>query len=303
MVKKKTKGAKYIKYFQPVLDALRGLNLSATTKEVYDWIIENCDIPKDKIEETTNSGESKFKHDVRWARHYLTKAGLVKIEKRGVWVLTEKGRTAKLSHKQAVALVNKVNADSPRNDKIRKPSDAQSVAEYAENEDASAPDEGDYFNQNEIQKQLVELLRSVSATGFEELCARLLRHIGFENVKVTGKAGDQGIDGEGFLLTNRFVRTKMKFQCKRYKNKAVSPAEIRDFRGALDGRAERGIFLTTGTFTRAAREEADRENTTAIELVDIDRLLELMIEEKFGVLETKALKIEPNFFAAYQREN
>ena len=302
MVKKKTKGPKFVRYFPLVLDALRSLGSSAKPKEVCDWILDNHEVPKDSIEETTKDGKSKFEKYVAWARYYLARAGLTKIEKRGVWLLTEKGRETKLSHKQALALFKEVDAGIPRNDKAQKPSDAQSVAEDVEDEDASAPDEGDYFNQNEIQKQLVELLRSVSDKGFEELCARLLRHIGFENVKVTGKAGDHGIDGEGFLLINRFVRTKVMFQCKRYKN-AVPVNDIRDFRGALNGRAERGIFLTTGTFTRAAREEADRENTTAIELVDIDRLLELMIAEGLGVQETKALKIEPNFFAVYQREN
>ena len=156
----------------------------------------------------------------------------------------------------------------------------------------------EYLNQDEIQERLVKLLRRTSPKGFEELSARLLRHIGFENVKVTGEQGDQGVDGEGYLLINRFVRTKVMFQCKRYEG-SVGPDKIRDFRGAIQGRAERGIFLTTGTFTKGAKEEAARENTTAIEHVDIDRLLELLIEENLGVKETKALKIELDFFSAY----
>jgi HJR/Mrr/RecB family endonuclease len=155
------------------------------------------------------------------------------------------------------------------------------------------------FKREEIQEQLVTLLRSLTDTGFEELCARLLRHIGFENVKVTGRAGDQGVDGEGYLLINRFVRTKVMFQCKRYEG-TVGPDKSRDFRGAIQGRAERGIFLTTGAFTRGTVDEAARENTTVIELVDIDRLLELMIEEGLGVKETRALKIEADFFKPYQ---
>lgn len=146
--------------------------------------------------------------------------------------------------------------------------------------------------------ELVNLLRAVSDNGFEELCARLLRHIGFENLKVTGQTNDRGVDGEGFLLINRFVRMKIMFQCKRYTH-SVQSKEVRDFRGAIQGRAERGIFLTTGTFTRGAREEAARENATAIELVDIDRLLELLIQEGLGVTETKALKIDRQFFAVY----
>ncbi len=139
----------------------------------------------------------------------------------------------------------------------------------------------------------------MSDKGFEEFCARLLRHVGFENVKVTGQRGDQSIDGEGHLSINRFVRTKVMFQCKRYEGN-VGPEKIRDFRGAITGRAERGFFLTTGMFTKGAREEAARENATAIELVDMDRLLELMIEESLGVRETKALMMEPGFFEAYR---
>ncbi len=129
-----------------------------------------------------------------------------------------------------------------------------------------------------------------------------MRHIGFENVKVTGQRGDQGIDGEGYLMINRFVRTKVVFQCKRYEG-TVGPYEIREFRGAIQGRAERGIFLTTGTFTKGSREAASQENATTIELVDIDRLLELMIEEGLGVRETKALTIGVDCFSAYQKKD
>ncbi|MCD1634447.1 restriction endonuclease [Martelella mediterranea] len=292
----KLKGPKFVQYFQPVIDGLRDLGSSAKPKEVYSWIAEHHDIPKAEIESTTKGGQSKFENKVGWARFYLAKAGLIDTEQRGVWVLTEQGRKATLSHDEAYRLFKNIHDGFPRPDKT---SEEEQTRSPVEDEDASAPDEKTYLNQDEIQERLVELLRSVSDKGFEELCARLLRHIGFENVKVTGQSGDQGIDGEGYLLINRFVRTKVMFQCKRYSN-TVQPKEVRDFRGAIQGRAERGIFLTTGTFTKGAREEAARENATAIELVDIDRLLELMIEEGLGVKETKALTIEPHFFKPYQ---
>lgn len=291
----KLKGPKFVQYFQPVIDGLRDLGSSAKPKEVYGWIAEHHDIPKAEIEGTTKGGQSKFENKVGWARFYLAKAGLIDTEQRGVWVLTEQGRKANLSHDEAYRLFKTIHDGFPRPDKTVEDEQPRSPVE---DEDASAPDEKAYLNQDEIQERLVELLRSVSDKGFEELCARLLRHIGFENVKVTGQSGDQGIDGEGYLLINRFVRTKVMFQCKRYKN-TVQPKEVRDFRGAIQGRAERGIFLTTGTFTKGAREEAARENATAIELVDIDRLLELMIEEGLGVNETKALTIETGFFEPY----
>jgi len=294
----KLKGPKFIQYFQPVIDALRDLGSSAKPKEVYSWIAENHNVPKDEIEQTTKGGQSKFENKVGWARFYLAKADLIDTEKRGVWVLTEQGRRANLSHDDAYQLFRVIHDGFQRDD--GHPGETTAPQKSVDEADASAPDEKAYINQDEVQEDLVRILRGITDKGFEELCARLLRHIGFENLKVTGQTGDHGIDGEGHLLLNRFVRIKVMFQCKRYTN-SVQVKEIRDFRGAIQGRAERGIFLTTGTFTKGAREEAARENTTAIELVDIDRLLELLIEEGLGVQETKALTIDRDFFSAYQR--
>lgn len=293
----KLKGPKFIQYFQPVIDGLRDLGSSAKPREVYTWIAEHHPIPKEEIESTTKGGQSKFENKVGWARFYLAKGGLIATEQRGVWVLTEKGRKENLSHEDAYNLFKSIHDGFQR--EHGQPGEAE-TEKTVDEADASAPDEKGYLNQDAIQEELVRILRGITDKGFEELCARLLRHIGFENLKVTGQTGDHGIDGEGFLLINRFVRIKVMFQCKRYAG-TVQVKEIRDFRGAIQGRAERGIFLTTGTFTKSAREEAARENATAIELVDIDRLLELLIEEGLGVRETKALTIDRDFFSPYQK--
>lgn len=293
----KLRGPKFIQYFQPVIDGLRDLGSSARPREVYAWIAEHNAIPQEEIEGTNKGGQSKFENKVGWARFYLAKAGLIDTEQRGVWVLTEKGREANFSYDDAYNLFKVIHEGFLREEG----EGGEAVTERTVDEaDASAPDEKAYLNQDAIQEELVRILRGITNKGFEELSARLLRHIGFENLKVTGQAGDHGIDGEGFLLINRFVRIKVMFQCKRYAG-TVQVKEIRDFRGAIQGRAERGIFLTTGTFTKSAREEAARENATAIELVDIDRLLELLIEEGLGVRETKALTIDRDFFAPYQK--
>ena len=293
----KLKGPKFVQYFQPVIDGLRYLGSSAKPKEVYNWIAENHDIPQAEIEGTTKGGQSKFENKIGWARFYLAKAGLIATEQRGVWVLTEKGRSAKLTHEEAYNLFKVIQDSFPRADKQ---ASSEETISSTEDEDASAPDEKSYLNQDEIQRRLVEILKGLTDKGFEELCARLLRHIGFENVKVTGQRGDLGIDGEGYLLINRFVRTKVMFQCKRY-DKTVGPEKVREFRGAIQGKAERGIFLTTGTFTKGARETAAQDNATAIELVDIDSLMELLIEEGLGVRETKALTIDYDFFNVYTK--
>lgn len=294
----KLRGPKFIQYFQPVIEGLRDLGSSARPREVYAWIAEHHSVPKDELEGINKGGQSKFENKVAWARFYLAKAGLIDTEQRGVWVLTEKGRKTNLSHEEAFALFKTIHGGFQIDGAAAGELSSEKAVDEA---DASVPDEKIYLNQDAIQQELVRLLRGITPKGFEELCARLLRHIGFENLKVTGQTGDNGIDGEGFLLVNRFVRIKVMFQCKRYAG-TVEVKEIRDFRGAIQGRAERGIFLTTGTFTKAARQEAARENATAIELVDIDRLLELLIEEGLGVRETKALTIDHAFFAPYQPE-
>jgi restriction system protein len=296
------KGPRFIQYFQPVLNALKDLGSSARPKEVYGWIAERLEIPQSDIEGINKGGQSKFENQVHWARFYLAKAGYIDTEQRGVWVLTEAGREAVLSHEQAHALFRQIHDSFKiQNSSGKSELSAESSLSSAdddESEDTTAPDDKIYLNQDEIQQELVRTLRSLSDKGFEELCARLLRHIGFENVNVTGRAGDEGIDGEGFLLINRFVRTKVMFQCKRYEG-TVGPDKIRDFRGAIQGRAERGILLTTGTFTRGAVEAAARENATPIELVDIDELIKLLVEESLGVREAKALQIERAFFKPY----
>jgi restriction system protein len=127
----------------------------------------------------------------------------------------------------------------------------------------------------------------------------LLRESGFEQVKVTGRAGDGGIDGFGILKVNPFVTFKVLFQCKRYKG-AVSAGQVRDFRGALEGRADKGIILTTGTFTKDAEDEALREGVKQIELVDAEKLIDLCVELELGILPQKTYELDTAFFEQFR---
>jgi restriction system protein len=131
------------------------------------------------------------------------------------------------------------------------------------------------------KSQLLELMRSMEPSAFERLAQRLLREAGFTKVEVRGKTGDGGIDGVGVLRVN-LVSFQVFFQCKRYKG-SVSSSEIRDFRGAMMGRADKGLFITTGTFTSQASDEATRDGATAIDLIDGDRLCDLLKENSLGV--------------------
>ncbi len=296
------KGPRFVAFLGPVLDSLRELGASAKPQEVYDQVAKIVNVSDAELDAPNQNGRSKFENQVAWARFYLAKAGLIDTERRGIWVLTEKGRASSLTHDEAYELFKQVHQKFSVRDSTSAQADDPKTSgadTQEEAEEISAPDDDSYVNEDDVRNRLVNILRTISAKGFEEFCARILRHIGFENVTTTGGRGDRGVDGEGFLLLNRFVRTKILFQCKRYQDK-VGPDKIRDFRGAIQGRADRGIFLTTGTFTRDAREEAARENATAIELVDIERLIDILIEEKLGVEEKRALHLSDKFFDVYR---
>ena len=146
---------------------------------------------------------------------------------------------------------------------------------------------------------LLQLLRSLPPAGFERLCQRLLREAGFEQVIVTGRSGDGGIDGQGILQLNPFVSFKVLFQCKRYSS-AVTPSQVRDFRGAMMGRADKGIILTTGTFTAEAQKEALRDGVSPIELVNGEKLIDMFERLELGLKPRKTFDVDEQFFEPYQ---
>ena len=149
-------------------------------------------------------------------------------------------------------------------------------------------------------ERLLALLKSLPPSGFERLCQRLLREAGFEQVVVTGRSGDGGIDGNGVLALNAFVSFRVLFQCKRYEG-SVGPGHVRDFRGAMQGRADKGIVLTTGTFSADARREAVRDGVPPIELVDGEKLIQLFEDLELGLTPRTAYELNERFFDEYRK--
>jgi restriction system protein len=141
-------------------------------------------------------------------------------------------------------------------------------------------------------------LQNVTPKGFENICKRLLREHGFENVEVTGGSHDGGIDGYGTLELNPFVSIKVLFQCKRYKG-TVSRAQVGDFRNAMLGRAEKGIILTTGTFSEDAKREASRDGAPPVELIDGQKLVQLFEERELGLKPKTIYEIDMKFFEPF----
>ncbi|MDQ3660613.1 MAG: restriction endonuclease [Actinomycetota bacterium] len=263
---------------------------SGRPAEVRELVAEVLALPSEVLDEELTSGSSRFENQVAWARFYLAKAGYIDSSKRGVWALTEKGLAAGvMGHDQALHLYKTIHGGF-----AGKPT---GPAVDSGESDAFAPEEAETAEtlRANWRQTLIELVQSLPSDGFERLCQRLLREAGFEQVTVTGRSGDGGLDGVGMLQVNPFVSFRVLFQCKRYSG-SVSPSQVRDFRGAMQGRADKGIILTTGTFTSEARKEAIRDGVPAIELVDRDKLIEMFERLELGLRQRIAFEVDTSFF-------
>jgi restriction system protein len=284
--------ARFAKYINPVLAALRELGGSARPDEVSEIVATELDLPDSVLDAVNQGGVPRFYNDVAWARFYLAKDGFIDSSRHGVWTLTEKGRTASdFSDQQLNELIRRVQGAARR---APSPLPAPALTEELGTTDEEPPDSGGNY-----RAQLSLLLRELPPEGFERLCQRLLRESGFEQVSVTGKSGDGGIDGIGILQVNPFVSFKVLFQCKRFAG-SVGPSVVRDFRGAMQGRAEKGIVLTTGTFSAEAKREAGREGAPPIELVDGERLIEMFERLELGLKPRTTYDLDPEFFSDYR---
>jgi len=288
MSKKSTEleGSQFVRYFGPVLHALRELGGSGTPREVIEQIARDLSLPDEVQNELMNSGEPRFPNQVAWARFYLTKAGYLDSSRRGIWNLTDQGRSTPLTQENSRALylelVKQFSEDRKRSKNSPSEQEKQIPAE---------PESGPI----DYRERLLQLLMSLPPGGFERLCQRLLRESGFVQVVVTGRSGDGGIDGYGTLEINPLVSFKVLFQSKRYAGSVSSP-QIRDFRGAMQGRANKGIILTTGNFTADARREASRDGVPPIELVDGQKLIDMFVRLELGLKQVTTYEIDSTFF-------
>jgi len=207
-----------------------------------------------------------------------------------VWNLTPAGRSAKLDADGVLALFKNVQRQfSPKS------VGAADAVNTEETEDEVPEDHAlDY------KAELLATLRSLPPAGFERVCQRLLRESGFQQVFVTGRSNDGGIDGHGVLEVNPLVTFKVLFQCKRYGDRSVTPSQVRDFRGAMQGRADKGLILTTGTFSAEARKEATRDGVPPIELVDGEKLVTMFERAGVGLRPVQAYELDAAFFEEFK---
>lgn len=264
----------YDQLMNPAIQALKALGGSGTIEEIYTKVTEIVNLTDEQLEVLHNpdkGGQTEIEYRLAWSRTYLKKYGILENSSRGIWALTAKGRQidridpmavkrfvlGQLKHQEAVA--DKTGFDKP-------------------DEELTWRD------------ALLETLIGMEPSAFERLTQRLLRESGFTQVEVTGQTGDGGIDGKGIMRLGGLLSFHVIFQCKKYRG-SVSASQVRDFRGAMVGRADKGLLITTGNFTKDAVKEATRDGAPAIDLIDGDLLIEKLKELGLGV-STKRIEIE-----------
>lgn len=263
---------KYDDLFNPTLNALHNLGSSGSVDEIEEQVATFLKLTDQQINEIHRGNTSKLRYRLAWARNYLKRYGLIENSSRGVWALTEEGLKVKSVDKE---IVKKKVVSEDKQDRLNKEKSkaSESIDEQEESEE---------IQKFTWQEQIIEELQAISPSSFERLCQRLLRELGFQNVEVTGQTNDGGIDGKGMLRLGGVLSFHVIFQAKRYKG-SVSPSIVRDFRGAMVGRADKGLIITTGAFTREAKKEAQRDGAPPIDLMDGNDLAEKLKELKLGI--------------------
>ncbi len=279
----------YDKLMIPVLNALITLGGSGTIEEINEKVYELENFSEEILEISHGEAGSVSEIDYRlaWARTYLKKFGLLENSARGVWNLVNSEiDTSKINSDEIVRHVRNSSQTSKVGESSGKKLDEEVFEEVEDH--------------LEWKEKLLKTILSISPNAFERLVQRLLRESGFVEVDVTGGSNDGGIDGKGIVRLNGFLSFHIIFQCKRYKG-SISSSQIRDFRGTMQGRADKGLFVTTSNFTREAKKEATRDGAPPIDLIDGELLCEKLKELSLGV-NTKfveEVEIDENFFSKF----
>lgn len=263
------------KLMNPVIQALKQLGGSGTIEEINNRATEIAHLTDEQLEvphDPERGSQTEVEYRLAWARTYLKKYGVLENSSRGVWALTPKGRQLDQVNPK---IVRRTVQNNQKQAKIPHP-------------DVTELDESD--TEMTWRDELLVTLLKMEPSAFERLVQRLLRESGFIQVEVTGQSGDGGIDGKGIMRLGGLLSFHVIFQCKRYQG-TVSVSQVRDFRGAMVGRADKGLLITTGNFTKDAVREATRDGAPAIDLIDGDLLIDKLKELSLGV-KTEKIEVE-----------
>ena len=281
---------RYTALLTPTFQALKDLGGSGSNSEILQRVISNMGI-SDEVADIPHAGNqnmSELAYQLAWARTYLQNYGVIKNSDRSVWAIQpDYVNKAEIDDKADLTFTYQKKANKGKKPaKQEEPEDNDPVNDAIEYPEEAKP----------WKVRLSEILQTMDPYGFERLTQRVLRECGFTQVEVTKKSGDGGIDGTGKLKINGIFSFNVAFQCKRYSGLVGAPA-IRDFRGSLTTDIEKGVLITTGTFSKAAREEASNPGKQQIDLIDGEEFINKIAEYGIGVHEVKTYEIDEEFFS------
>lgn len=261
------------KLIEATYDAIVSCNGSATNDEIQEQVIHSLNLPDDIINIMhADNVQTRLQYELRWARTFLKKYGAIKNSSRGIWARESNLKKDKIDGNIVCQKVREMDA-SLKKENI--------VVPVAKQDEGSVP--STETEEEPWRTEISKILHEMDPFAFERLTMRLLRECGFSKVTVTKKSGDNGVDGFGKIILNGLVSVNVAFQCKRYTG-PVSSSAIRDFRGSLSSGIEKGLFITTGSFSNAAIKEAgDFGKTPNIDLIDGEALINLLFEHELGV--------------------
>lgn len=291
---KKILSPTYTELIVPTYQALIKLGGSGTNNEICEQVIKDLQLPDEVVDESHlgSENQTELEYQLAWARTYLKNFGVIINSARSVWSITSDYTAGVgLDAREIVSYTANRNAERRKGRrKIEEVNCENPDDGIEENDETEYPDEIKPWRQ-----RLAEVLQNMDPYGFERLTQRVLRECGFTQVEVTKKSGDGGIDGTGKLKINGIFSFNVAFQCKRYKG-AVGASDIRDFRGSLTTDIEKGVFITTGTFTKAAKEEASNPGKQQIDLIDGEEFINKIAQYGIGVREVITYEIDEEFF-------
>lgn len=279
----------YDKLFNPVIEAIKNLGGSAKNDEILSEISKILKLTDEEASELYNGGNrTVLDYRVAWAKSYLKVYGILSNSTRGVWALTPKGlKTDKVNINDVKKFVK--GCEHSTN------SEEESVNPSLQEKDSACNFIEETTEEIKWEDKLIATLKKMNPFAFERLAQRLLREAGFDNVEVTKKSGDGGIDGKGVFKIAGFISFNIYFQCKRYEG-TVPSSVIRDFRGAIMGRADKGLIITTGVFSKDAKDEARRDGALIIDLIDGHDLANKLKEFNLGVKIIEQIEINEKWF-------
>ena len=278
----------YAVLIQATYTAIRELGGSGKNNEINEKAAELLNLSEEvqSIPHLSSGSLSEVNYRLAWARTLLKNRGAIENSARSVWSITS-----------AFSDIETIDGEdiekNYRNRRAEKKTGSKQVPEEQQMEEAGVevPEEVRPW-----RKKLYTVLTNMNPYSFEKLTQRLLRECGFEDVKVTKKSGDGGIDGTGKLKINGIFSFNIAFQCKRYQGSVGAP-DIRDFRGSLTTDIEKGLFITTGSFSKQAVDEASNPGKKQIDLINGEEFISKLAEYGIGVKEVKDYEVDEEYFS------